>query len=76
MAIRFERQGEGHYIETSTGIELVRGLDDADGYDRIEWQIWTAGGPRSATSTPLGVRNSLNAAKTRTRELINEGAHQ
>ncbi len=66
--VKFTRVREGRYVEESTGIELVRGIDDSDGYDRIEWSVWTAGMDRQ-----LSIRDSLSEAKARTRELIARG---
>jgi hypothetical protein len=71
--VRFAKIADGRYVQPETGIELIKGIDDSDGYDRIEWQIWTAGGPRHAESRPIGVRESLNAAKARAREIISAG---
>lgn len=63
--IRFNRMCDGRYVQPESGIELIRGTDDSDGYDRIEWQIWTTGRGKL-----LGVRPSLTEAKRRVREAI------
>lgn len=62
--MRFKKVRDGRYIEPESGIELVKGTDDSDGYDRIEWQIWTA---RMAEC--IGVRPSLHLAKDFVRQL-------
>ena len=63
--IRFKRQRDGRYVEPESGVELIRGRDDSDGYPRIVWGIWTASMGRC-----IGERPSLHEAKARARELI------
>ena len=63
--VKFKRLRDGRYVEPVSGIELIRGLDDSDGYDRHEWQIWAAG-----MTECLGSRSTLSAAKTRAREIL------
>lgn len=67
--IRFTKMRDGRYVQPEAGIELIKGIDDSDGYDRIEWRIWT-----HHQGYPIGrALPSLNAAKARAREIIASG---
>ncbi len=55
-------------MEPGTGVELVRTLDDSDGYDRHEWTVWTAQRGRCVAMAP-----TFAEAKTRARALRTEG---
>lgn len=69
-AIRFERVRDGKYTDPVSGVDLVRGVDDSDGFDRIEWVVWTANVGR-----PLKRCDSLHQAKRTARHLISTGQH-
>jgi hypothetical protein len=62
--LRFERVRDGFYREPTSGLELHRGIDDSDGYERIEWQIWTVDMARI-----VATHDSLNAAKRHVRTI-------
>jgi hypothetical protein len=55
---RFKKMRDGRYLEPESGIELIKGIDDSDGWDRIEWQVWTA-----QMGECIGVRSTLGEAK-------------
>lgn len=66
--ITFHKMRDGVHVHDETGIEIVRGIDDSDGYDRILWNVWT---PNMA-ETLTGEFPTLPAAKARAREIIAE----
>jgi hypothetical protein len=35
----------GHHVHAGSGLHVVRGIDDSDGYERILWAVWS-GDPR------------------------------
>lgn len=67
MTARFTRLADGLYVQPESGLELVRSIDDSDGYNRIEWQVWTPLRGRC-----LALRGSLHEAKARAREIIED----
>ncbi len=67
--MKFKRLTDGHYVGIgSTALELVRSIDDSDGYERREWTIWTANRGRC-----IGICPTLPEAKTKARALHHAG---
>ena len=61
--MRFRRVRDGHYVGAGNQIlELIRGLDDSDGCEIREWQVWTEGRGQC-----VAITSTLNEAKTRAR---------
>lgn len=55
----------GFHVHDASGLEIRRGLDTDDGYDRWEWVVWTANMGRA-----LAVRDTLPQAKAAARAII------
>lgn len=53
----------GKHRHVDTGMVVLRGLDDSDGYDRIEWQIWTADPAGDVMARCESVRDTIHEAK-------------
>lgn len=66
--MKFRKLADGMHIEIGGGVEIVRTLDDSDGYCRTEWTVWTANRGRCVAMVP-----TFAEAKTRARKLRADG---